>query len=83
MRDLGPVPPDDGFDGDEWVPDSERETVMQVRCVNCKREQYALAVSLISEGRHPCVWCGVTPEVFTDERQYRLALARPRPPAVE
>lgn len=47
---------------------------MQNRCLNCLREQYAIAVALISRGEHPCVWCGYTPPVMT-EIEYRKALA--------
>ncbi len=43
---------------------------MQVRCIYCDREQYAPAVVPISEGKHPCVWCGKTPPVLT-EKEYR------------
>lgn len=48
--------------------------VMQVRCIHCKREQYALAVWLISHGLLGCSWCGELPPVFTDENHYRAAL---------
>jgi len=37
------------------------DTAMQNRCIYCKREQYAMAVYAISQGEHPCVWCGKTP----------------------
>jgi hypothetical protein len=56
---------------DEAVAD---ETVMQPRCIFCKREQYAPAVYAISLGEHPCCWCGRTPPVFTDRAAYREAL---------
>lgn len=31
---------------------------MLVRCTECGREQYMLAVYSVSHGNHPCVWCG-------------------------
>ena len=56
------------------TPKKPRQVAMQVRCVNCKREQYALAVYKISHGKHPCVWCGHTPKPMT-ENEYRAAIA--------
>lgn len=52
--------------------------VMQPRCIFCLREQYAPAVSSISRGDHPCVWCGEIPPVFTSEAKYRKTLAARR-----
>jgi ribosomal protein S27E len=50
-----------------------KEIAMQVRCIYCKREQYAPAVYEISHGKHPCVWCGKTPPVMT-ESEWRLKI---------
>jgi hypothetical protein len=47
---------------------------MQVRCIYCKREQYAPAVYAISHGEHPCVWCGKTPPVFTRDADWQKAM---------
>lgn len=47
---------------------------MQSRCVYCGREQYAPAVLDISRGQHPCVWCGKTPPMMT-EQEYRTAMS--------
>ncbi len=47
-----------------------KNIVMQVKCVHCGREQYGVAVFDISHGKHPCVWCGKTPKVYTDETEY-------------
>ena len=30
---------------------------MQTRCIHCKKEQYALAVSGVSRGTLACSWC--------------------------
>jgi hypothetical protein len=43
------------------------EAFMQPRCIYCKREHYAVAVYAISMGEHPCVWCGKTPPILTEE----------------
>ena len=57
----------------------EPRIAMQVRCVNCLAEQYALAVSRISRGEQGCVWCGHVPPVYTDaEYREALRLARAR-----
>lgn len=44
--------------------------VMQIRCIYCKVEQYAMAVWDISHGDCGCSWCGKVPPVFTDEKLY-------------
>ena len=46
---------------------------MQERCIYCLREQYAPAVFAVSQGKHPCVWCGKTPPMLT-EKEYLKAL---------
>jgi len=56
----------------------ELETVMQPRCVHCKREQYALAVLPVSLGQAGCSWCGEVAPVFTDWQEYQSALRAPR-----
>lgn len=38
--------------------DDGADIAMQTRCVHCLREQYALIVYVVSNGTHPCVWCG-------------------------
>lgn len=43
------------------------EIAMQVRCVHCGQEQYALAVWLVSHGEHPCCWCGKMSTEMSDE----------------
>lgn len=55
-------------------PYAERPA-MQNRCIYCFREQYAIAVWEISHGRHPCVWCGKTPPVLT-EQEFREAMQK-------
>ena len=42
---------------------------MQIRCVHCGKEQYMPAVLAISQGKHPCVWCGKKSKPMTT-RQY-------------
>lgn len=54
-------------------PDAQ-SVVYQPRCVNCKREQYALNVASVSRGDSGCCWCGFIPPVFVDEQDYRDAL---------
>lgn len=49
-------------------------TAMQVRCIYCKREQYAPAVYPISHGEAGCSWCGKVPPVFTTDEEYYKAL---------
>ena len=44
---------------------SDKDTAMQIRCIYCHKEQYAPAVYDISQGNHPCVWCGATPPKMT------------------
>ena len=46
---------------------------MQIRCIYCKKEQYAPAVWSISYGKHPCVWCGKTSPKL-NEKEYRKKL---------
>lgn len=52
------------------------EIAMQVRCVHCKQEQYALAVAPVSRGDSPCVKCGEYSEPMT-ETEYRERLKVP------
>ena len=47
--------------------DVEAEIAMQIRCVHCKKEQWAMAVYKISHGEIPCVWCGKMSEPMTRE----------------
>lgn len=54
------------------------KVVMQPRCVHCLREQYVLAILVVSHGYGGCVWCGHIPPVFTDEEQYKQALTKRR-----
>lgn len=51
------------------------DIAMQVRCLYCRREQYAPAVWAISHGTHPCVWCGKTPPVLTP-KEYEKELRK-------
>lgn len=44
----------------------------QENCIYCGREQYGPAVVSVSKGEHPCVWCGKTPPLLT-EQEYRDA----------
>lgn len=44
--------------------------IMQVRCINCKKEQYAMAVFPISQGKAGCSWCGYVPKPFTSEKAF-------------
>jgi cytochrome c-type biogenesis protein CcmH/NrfF len=53
------------------MPDDEA-VAMQVRCPQCRRENYALAVSQISKGGHRCV-CGHVSRPMTLQ-EYRTAL---------
>jgi hypothetical protein len=50
---------------------------MQVRCVHCLREQYALNVIGVSTGEDPCAWCGKHSREMT-EAEYRAALEAAR-----
>lgn len=50
-----------------------KEVAMQVRCIHCKREQYAVAVSSISNGETGCAWCGKKSWRMTEE-EYRKEL---------
>ena len=52
-----------------------KDVAMQVRCVKCFREQYALAVWAISHGNAGCSWCGHVPPVMT-AREFRDAMAK-------
>lgn len=45
-----------------------KDIAMQVKCIYCGREQYAIAVYDISYGKHPCVWCGKTPPILTEKK---------------
>jgi len=54
-----------------------RDLAMQARCVHCLREQYALAVIGVSNGTHPCCWCGRLSKPMT-ETEYRAALKTAR-----
>lgn len=53
------------------------DLAMQTRCVYCLHEQYCLAVIGVSEGQHPCVWCGQLSRRMTVD-EYRAALADAR-----
>lgn len=53
------------------------DIAMQVRCVHCLREQYALAVMAVSLGEAGCVWCGAMSKPMTIPA-YRHALAAAR-----
>jgi uncharacterized CHY-type Zn-finger protein len=46
---------------------------MQTRCVHCKREQYALSVWQISQGKEACPWCGKMSKSMTVE-EYKEAM---------
>jgi hypothetical protein len=48
---------------------------MQMKCVHCGQEQYAPAVHAISNGKHPCVWCGKMSRPMTTE-EYITALIK-------
>ena len=50
---------------------------MQVRCIYCRREQYALNVISVSYSKGGCSWCGKTPPVMTEE-EYRAELTKDR-----
>ena len=41
------------------------DVAMQSRCIYCKREQYAMRVWSISQGKAGCAWCGKTPPKMT------------------
>ena len=47
---------------------------MQETCIYCRREQYKPAVYEISNGKHPCIWCGITPPVLTQEEYEKKLL---------
>lgn len=49
----------------------------QTRCVHCLNEQFGPAVHGVSEGQHPCVWCGKLSKRMTED-EYRAALAEAR-----
>ena len=46
---------------------------IQVRCVHCKREQYALNVMVVSRGIGGCSFCGKKSKRMT-VKEYRKAL---------
>lgn len=48
-------------DGVEWYADG---TILLIRCPQCKRENYALAVA---DG--VCCWCGYKPEPITQHKK--------------
>lgn len=54
----------------------KNKIVMQHHCIYCKREQYAPAVSPISHGEHPCVWCGKTSPIITEYEEYKKELEK-------
>lgn len=49
------------------------DVAMQVRCLSCLREQWAMVVYPISMGEGVCAWCG-QPSTKMTEPQYREAL---------
>lgn len=53
--------------------DMAMDIAMQVRCLRCLREQYALAVLEISCGKARCTWCGEPAAPMTVD-EYREAL---------
>ena len=60
------------------------DLAMQMRCIQCRREQYAPAVLAISHGEHPCVWCGHTPPQLTvAEYQARMRSGQGREPTAQ
>lgn len=52
-------------------------TVMQTRCVFCKRDYPIAAIAAISYGDVGCPRCGRMPPVFATEADYLGALAAP------
>lgn len=64
---------DSDDDIERLADEAEAGYAMQVRCVHCKREQYALAVYAISCGEAQCSWCGRVSVPMTED-EYRAAL---------
>jgi hypothetical protein len=46
-------------------------TVLQLRCLRCKREHEPAARPYVSRGRAGCANCGHVPPVFTSRLAYR------------
>lgn len=49
---------------------TDKNVIMQVKCIYCKREQYSPAIYPISIGEAGCSWCGKVPPVFTNHKLY-------------
>ncbi len=64
-------------DTENHPPHDDDAIAMQVRCVWCFKEQYALAVMAVSYGEAPCVWCHRMSVKMTLD-QYRSVLAERR-----
>jgi hypothetical protein len=59
------------------MPD-DTDLAMQLRCVQCRRENYALAVKQISQGGYRCVCGHVSRPMTLDE--YRAAVRAAKTP---
>jgi hypothetical protein len=56
---------------------SADDVAMQLRCVHCLREQYALNVPAVSTGEYGCCWCGRRSQPMT-EAEYHQAIRQRR-----
>ena len=54
---------------------NETKIAMQEKCIYCGEEQYKPAVWSISNGEHPCVWCGKVPPIMT-VAEYKQELSK-------
>lgn len=61
---------------------ADSDMAMQMRCIGCKREQYAPAVLSISNGESGCAWCGFVPPILT-VGEYRERIRPARGPVVD
>lgn len=57
--------------------DKSTDIAMQHHCLNCLREQWAVAVYKISLGDGQCAWCGEQGVTMTSE-EYYAALRKAR-----
>lgn len=53
------------------------DVAMQMRCLNCLMEQYAMNVIAVSNGEGGCSFCGAMSKPMT-EAEYRTALRERR-----
>jgi ribosomal protein S27E len=57
--------------------EKKKDIAMQIKCLHCLNEQYAMAVYGVSTRKEPCAWCGMTTlPMSQDEYNRKLHLKR-------